>query len=216
VLALGLPWLGPVPEHPEVTVPRDRRGCLTGVQERTTRAPIPADEQLIVDGLPVTNAARTVSDLALRGRRRDAVVAADAALAAGLLDQQILTRVMAERSALPLAQRLDVLREATSSAGSPTASVLRRAVLDAGLPAPTCGDSIVLPGAVTVPLLVAWPTERIVVIGPSLQAQRALESLGHHVLMLSEDDVLLRTPAVVRRLTYALRPGAAEPIGAAA
>jgi hypothetical protein len=216
VLALGLPWLGPVPEHPELTVPRDRRGCLTGVQERTTRAPIPSSEQSVVDGLRVTSAARTVVDLALRGRRRDAVVATDAALAAGLLDHQNLARVVAERSMLPLAQRLDVLREATSSAGSPTASVLRRAVLDAGLPAPTCGDRIVLPGEVTVPLLVAWPRERIVVIAQSLQARRALESLGHHVIVVSEDDVLLRTPAVLRRLAYALRPGEAAPIRVAA
>jgi hypothetical protein len=204
VLALGLPLVGPVPEIPELTVPRDRRGCLTGVEERTTRTPLPPHERVQIHGLLVTSPARTLIDLALRGRRRDAVIAADAALALGLLDRSALATALVARQAAPQAHRLDVLQEATAHAGPPAASVLRRAALDAGLPAPDRGQRIALGDGSTEPLLAVWSRERVVVIGPSPAARRAMEALGYRVLVVNDDDVFVRTPVLVRALAYAL------------
>jgi hypothetical protein len=208
----GLSSPSPVPVAPELGVPRARRGCLTGVIEHTHRVSPPGHHLTAVRGLPVTTVERTLADLALAGFRREAVIAADEALARGLATPSGLNRIVKDLAGVPRSERLEILNEATGASSSAVTSVLRRAVLDAGLPEPACGHRVTLSHGRRVPLPLVWDAEGIVVLEAGNDAASALRVLGRTVITVTEDDALLRTPAVIRAIAFALQASRATPL----
>lgn len=99
--------------------------------------PLARDELTSVDGLLVTNAARTVTDLAMTVGRDAAVVAADAALAGGAVTAESLDRAMGRmvgRAGIKRARRALSLVDRNSESVAETLS--RLAFADFGLPEP--------------------------------------------------------------------------------
>lgn len=99
--------------------------------------PLVRDEVSCIDGLLVTNADRTVTDLAMSVRRDAAVVAADAALAGNLVTTDSLDRVlgqMAGRAGIKKARKSLGLVDGKSESVAETRSRLTFA--DFGLPEP--------------------------------------------------------------------------------
>lgn len=99
--------------------------------------PIAEDELTSIDGLFVTSAARTLTDLAMTVGRDPAVVAADAALAGGLITTDSLDRAMermAGRSGIKQARKSLSLVDGNSESVAETLS--RLAFADFGLPEP--------------------------------------------------------------------------------
>ncbi|MBB3083172.1 type IV toxin-antitoxin system AbiEi family antitoxin domain-containing protein [Geodermatophilus sabuli] len=100
-------------------------------------ARLPEDQVTVVDGLRVTDATRTVVDLARTLPFEPAVVTADAALAARLTTRAALTACLAGMGPVPGARRaaraLDFADERSESVGESRSRVLIHRV---GLPAP--------------------------------------------------------------------------------
>lgn len=125
-------------DRSRVHVTRTRRaGGRRGAWTRLHAAPLEPDEVVVLDGVAVTSVARTVTDLARTVGYEQAVVIADAALAAGLVSPAQLVRA-AERSAhragSPRARRVAAFADGRSE--SPGESRSRVALAWAGLPAP--------------------------------------------------------------------------------
>lgn len=100
-------------------------------------APLRPDEIVFVDGVPVTDPARTVVDLARVASFESGVVTADAALALGAVGEDDLRRAVARCAGWPGAPRArQVVAFADGRSESVGESRSRVAMARAGLPAP--------------------------------------------------------------------------------
>ncbi|TQM38579.1 type IV toxin-antitoxin system AbiEi family antitoxin domain-containing protein [Pseudonocardia cypriaca] len=120
-----------------VTRTRRRSGARRGSRVHVHCAPMEPDEIVLVDGLPVTSVPRTIVDVARTVGFEQAVVVADAALEAGLVDEGALAVALARWSrwpGLPAARR--AIGFAARGSGSVGESRSRVAIAEAGLPAP--------------------------------------------------------------------------------
>jgi hypothetical protein len=122
-----------------VTVTRARRrsGARQGSRVHVHCAPLEPDEIVLVEGVPVTSVPRTVVDVARTVGFEQAVVVADAALEAGLVDEAVLAAAVARWPrwpGLPAARR--AIAFAAGGSGSVGESRSRVAIAKAGLPAP--------------------------------------------------------------------------------
>lgn len=127
-------------------------------------APVGADEIEMIDGIPVTGAARIVADVARTVPFEQAVVIADSALASGDVSTEELADAIARQKGWPGAPRARrVLAFADGRSRSVGESRSRVAIARAGLPAPElqwefrdrCGDHVA-----TVDFW--WPEQRLV------------------------------------------------------
>jgi hypothetical protein len=135
VLAHGLPLYGQPPERPELTVAPGGTGRIRGALVH--RARLDADDIVLVAGVPVTNVARTIVDLARSAPLRTAVVAGDAALHRGLVTPKQLIRALAVSHGWPGIKRARrALQALDGRAESPLESISRLVIADHGLPAP--------------------------------------------------------------------------------
>lgn len=160
--ALGVRLAGPDDPVEVVMSHRERvrgRAGLTVSGER-----VPADEVVDTDLGPATRHPRTAFDLARRLPLADAVAVVDALLRAGQLPPDALletldrhTGTRGRRQALVVAGLVDPRAE------SPRESLLRVALVQAGLPAPTPQVQVSHRGAVVARLDLAWPEHRVAV-----------------------------------------------------
>lgn len=134
-LVLGLPVLGRPPSPVQlVRAPRSRSDVATAPGLHV--ATLPDDHLVTCRGVVVTSAARTVCDIARTRPFREGVLAADAALHAGLPRAE-LTAVLGTCAGWPgAAGAARVVAFADERAESPLESLDRVAFLEAGLPAP--------------------------------------------------------------------------------
>jgi hypothetical protein len=120
-----------------VTRARRRSGARRGSRVHVHCAPLESDEIVFVEGVPVTSVPRTVVDVARAVGFEQAVVVADAALEAGLVDEAQLAAALARWPrwpGLPAARR--AIAFAARGSGSVGESRSRVAMAKAGLPAP--------------------------------------------------------------------------------
>lgn len=156
----GLRWAGP--EDPvEVALPhrrrvRPREGLLV------TGEHLAEDEVVRRNEVLTTTAARTAFDLARRWEQEQAVVAIDALIRAGQVGPEALLEVIERHG------RASGRKEARAAAllsdpraESPRESLLRLAVLRAGLPAPVPQWEVRWNGRFVARLDLAWPDERV-------------------------------------------------------
>ena len=131
----GLPVWGLRRTRVHVTYPSGAGGrCGTHVHVHT--APLTEDETVMLDGLIVTNRARTVADIARTAGFAPAVVTADAALHAGL-DRAVLDTALVRARGwpgVPAARRVVGFADGRSESVGESRS--RVAIAAAGLPAP--------------------------------------------------------------------------------
>jgi very-short-patch-repair endonuclease len=133
-IVAGLPTRT-VPARPQII---SRAGDTTGRRSRAhVRAgPLAADRVIDWFGAPVLTPARTVVDVA-RSDRRDGLMAADAALAAGLTDPHQLQRELRAVRCWPgVRQARQVIAIASPLAESALESLVRLALHDDGFPTP--------------------------------------------------------------------------------
>lgn len=131
-LLLGLPLIAPLPDRVQALGPRATGGRSEPGLHRWCRA-VRDDELVSVDGMRCTDAARTVSDLALAHPFREAVPAADRALALGADLSRAADRMHRARGS---ARVMRVLAFADARSESPGESGSRATIHEAGLPAP--------------------------------------------------------------------------------
>jgi hypothetical protein len=145
----GLPWLGPWPERIDALASRSYGGHSTRTVCRhvaTTDA-----DPVVIDGLLVTDLARTVVDLARSRGFTRAVVVGDAALNLKRRDELALPVALAadglreeferSRTGYASSRALDVLGFLDEGSGSPGESVSRVSMWRAGLPTPVLQQS---------------------------------------------------------------------------
>lgn len=102
---------------------------------RVIRGTMPAEDQVRVDGIPVTNGLRTAFDLARRSTPTDAVVALDVLAHRGIVDLGELSVMVRARSRWPgVAKARRALLLAHPGAESPGETRVRLAARAAGLP----------------------------------------------------------------------------------
>lgn len=131
----GLPLYNRPPERPELTVEPRGTGRARGADVH--RARLAAEDVDMVNGVPVTNVARTVVDLARSASLHDAVVAGDAALNLRLASPCDIARTADSCRGWPGIKRARrALRLLDGRAESPLESVSRVAVVRLNLPAP--------------------------------------------------------------------------------
>jgi very-short-patch-repair endonuclease len=187
----GLPTLA-VPATPELTA---RRAITLG---HRTRAHVHCATLRDCEigswfGAPVGDVARTVLDLA-RHDRRDAVMAADAALRENLVTRAELDSALDRVASWPYArQARSVLALATDLAESPLESVVRLALHDAGFPAPELQAEI---DGFRVDFL--WRRQRVI-----LEADGKLKYSGDELWREKRREMQLRRLGfVVVRITW--------------
>jgi len=120
-----------------LTRARRRSGARQGHRVHVHCAPLESDEIVLVEGVAVTSVPRTVVDVARANGFEQAVVVADAALEAGLVDEAQLAAALARWPrwpGLPAARR--AIAFAARGSGSVGESRSRVAIATAGLPAP--------------------------------------------------------------------------------
>ena len=158
--AHGLPLLGPQAVPVVLTVERQHRRRVPGVELHTARTPV--SHRAVVDGLPLTSVARTLSDLARSESVGTAVVAADAAIRGGSCTVGDLLAVIHDcptwRGIARTKRMLDLVDGRSESPGE---SLSRLAFRSAELPMPDLQGELVLEGRrVRVDFL--WPAQRLV------------------------------------------------------
>lgn len=154
-LLLGLPLIAPVPDRVQAVGPRATGGRSEPGLHRWCRA-LHDDEILTVDGAHCTDAARTVSDLALARPFREAVPAADRALALGADLGRAVDRMRRARGA---ARVMRVATFADARSESPGESGSRATIHEAGFPSPEL-QVVVLSDGVRDRLDFGWPRYR--------------------------------------------------------
>jgi very-short-patch-repair endonuclease len=145
----GLPLLGHAARSgTTVSRPGDPTRTPAGTREdRVLTSALPPGHVVRVrPWLPTTTVARTVADLARTRGPEDGVVAADAALAAGLMTRGDLAAVIEDCAAFPgIGRVLAVAAEATELAESPLESISRHRLRRLGLPDPELQVELRLP-----------------------------------------------------------------------
>ena len=196
------------PGQNTLTVPRSRsRLDVSGWRVR--RADLPAGDVEEVDGASVTSVQRTLLDLARRLPVDEATVAADSALRQGLLTTSDLSR-LARATGRGAARARAVASGADPSAESVLESLLRVALVAAGLRPLTQHVIRDAAGGFVARVDFCWPASRLVVEadGYAFHADRAayrrdrerlnhLERLGWRVLRFTWEDVRHRPEHVV-------------------
>jgi uncharacterized protein DUF559 len=130
----GLPTFA-VPRRPELTDP-DQNWLGRNAVSHVHGARIEHSDVGYWFGVPRTSTARTLVDLA-RHDRRDAIMAADAALRADLVTAGDIAAALSQAAGWPgVRQAREVLALADPRAGSPLESLTRLVLHDDGFPAP--------------------------------------------------------------------------------
>lgn len=180
----GLPTFG-VPATPEMTERDVGQGRRASIHLYAAR--LPNAEISDWYGIPVEAPARTLVSLARHGRR-DAIMAADAALRECVVDRTAIARALETAVGWPwVRQARAVLALADPLAESPLESITRLALLDAGFPDPSLQVTF---GVDRVDFY--WPKYGVV-----LEADGALKYVGDASLREKRRERrLLRLPEV--------------------
>jgi hypothetical protein len=172
-------------------------------------ADLPSEHLTTLYHLPVTTAARTVSDLARTLPFRDAVVVADSALRAERVTKPVLRQILDSFASWPgVKQARRVAAFADERAGSALESVARVAFDELGLDPPDLQATIHLPrDAFLVDFY--WPAHRVIAeadgmakyaagadLGAQFQRDRLLRDAGYKVVHFTWRE-LTRTPELV-------------------
>lgn len=210
---LGAKWIEP--RHPAEMVHGNRRApdLLTVHSDA-----LHGGETVVIDGLPVTSAARTAFDLARRLPITEAVQRVDALMNATRLTVPAIESIVeGHPGARGLAALRRVLPLVDGGAESPYETLTRLVLVRAGLPAPVTQVPVTDGhGFVVAYVDMGWPELRVAVEYDGAQhwtdaRQRrrdierlaALEALGWIVIRVSSD--MVRTPAaMVARVRAAL------------
>lgn len=139
-------WCGlwPPDGEPRVLVPAPAR-CSRRPHTHIREGTLGADDVAVIDGLRVTGGTRTALDLACRARRGAALAALDALLRAGATSPaELLTALEGRARGRGVCQARALVPLADGRAESPGESIIRLALLDAGLgpvelQVPVCG-----------------------------------------------------------------------------
>lgn len=158
-------WHMPVVGRPDERVHLIRQPAPSGrsrrdVARHTLQGDVP---ETLVDGLRVTTAARTVVDVARAGGFVAGVVAADAALRAGLVSRpelQAQARAAGRGRGSRAARSVAVFADARSE--SPGESLSRARMQEMGLPAPELQHELVHRGRFVARLDFWWPERGVV------------------------------------------------------
>ena len=128
-----------------VRATRDRAsGARRSAVVHLHAAALHPDEVSVVDGMPVTTVARTLTDLARLLPFEEALVPADAALHRGLVTREELAEALARGARRPNnAAARRVVAFADGAAESPGESRSRVAIRRAGLPAPVLQHAVI-------------------------------------------------------------------------
>jgi very-short-patch-repair endonuclease len=203
-------WKLDLPAHPlvEVTVSygRGARGPI-GVVVHRTRS-LRREERALVGGLPATSLARTLLDLAgvIDGRRLAKVI--DDALSRRLVAPHRL-RMALDQDRRRCSKHVERLRELVQpwldapELESVAEAAFRRALLDAGLPAPAVQYPLRLRGVGAVRLDFAWPESMVAVEIDGFRWHADPESHAHdsarsNALAAGGWTVLRATPTELR------------------
>lgn len=212
----GLPTRA-VPQRPELTALHDvrlGRRCATNVRGARLERPDVARWF----GAPVTGVPRTIVDLA-RHDRRDAIMAADAALHERLLSPGGLAAALAQAAGWPgVRQAREVLTIASALAESPLESLTRLALHDSGFPVPDLQVTIRDEGrnrSYRVDVLFAGARLVLEMDGRGKYTadelwrektrEKRLIELGYRVERVTWDDVVRHWPETAGRIRVALR-----------
>jgi very-short-patch-repair endonuclease len=208
----GLPTFT-VPERPELTDPRAvAPGRHSAAHVRP--AGLRPDEITHWHATPVLTPARTLVDLG-RHDRRDAIMAADAALAADLVTPRHIAHALDAAYRWPgVRQAREVLALATRESDSPLESLTRLALHDDGFPAPQL--QVLIPGtSYRVDML--WPQQRLILEIDGLEKyteaelrrekrrELRLRALGYRVERVGWVEVVLLWPQTRVWLAAALQ-----------
>ena len=175
------------------------------------RGAVPDDEVVVLGGLRVTSAARTVLDCAQVLPRSHAVAVADAALHRGLTAPGELADVLARYRRRPGARRVaDIIAFADGRAGDPWESHSRVALAGGDVPAPEPGFAVPgVDGDGRCRAAFGWPAYGV--LGEPEQAAPAIDNdlaaQGFAVVRWSWAD-LSRPQALLARVGAALVSGA--------
>ncbi|MDQ2797696.1 MAG: hypothetical protein M3Y06_11125 [Actinomycetota bacterium] len=210
----GLPTLA-VPSVPEMTQSGATLGRRAGAQVRG--ATISDLDRTDWFGAPVTTIPRTLVDLA-RHSRRDALMAADAALREAVTDRTAIEAALASATGWPgIKQARAVLALANPLSESPLESITRLALHDDGFPPPQLQVEIVDPTRRSpwrVDLL--WPDARLILECDgqgkytAAEARRErrrearLRALGYRIERLLWTEIVHSWPETSGRLRQAL------------
>ena len=204
----GLPTLA-VPDTPQLTTYEDA-GLGRSVVHRFG-AGLDVDSVTEWFGVPVTDVARTVVDLA-RHDPRDGIMACDAALREGLLGSRRSREALRDAVGWPGVRRArEVVAMGSPLAESPLESVTRWAMYRSGLPAPElqvelCGYRVDL--LLSRHRLVIEADGRLKYTGDELRREKrrehALRNAGFAVERVIWSDVVRAWPSTERRLWRAV------------
>jgi hypothetical protein len=151
----------------EVTVPRESRPSVDGVQVHRSRTLTPADTTT-VDGIPCTTIARTVFDLAAVSPQRRVERALTQGEILGKLDARALEDQLARNATTPAARNLRAALEALRGGPAPTWSEFEERFLAlcrrAGVPVPEVNGWVVLDdGEPAIRPDFVWRAQRVVI-----------------------------------------------------
>lgn len=134
LLVHGLPFIGKPPAAPQLV--RDKGAVtLRGHSRHERIAPLPGADRAHVQ-VPVTSAARAVVDVARSECLRNAVVAADAALRAGVTSEDLRAVLARARRWPGVVAAREAIAFADTHAETPLESISRVGLHQLGLPAP--------------------------------------------------------------------------------
>jgi hypothetical protein len=200
-----------VPEDalPALSVPRSHGHVrLSGWDVH--RVALGSDVVVLDDGFRVTNAARTVADLARRLSTGQAVAAGDSALRQGLVAPDDLRRALGLQRGAGSARCRGLADLLDPASGSVLESLLRVLLVSEGFPRPETQYEVRVAGRLVGRVDFCWPAQRLVVEadGFEFHSNRSqyrrdrhrlnqLESLGWRVLRFSWEDVVHRPSYVV-------------------
>lgn len=203
---------------PRFTVPRNHSHVREPGWE-VRRCDVPS--RLLVDGLRVTPAARTVLDLATVLPVDQAVAAADSALRKKLLTAAVLTAAVAGMRGRGRPEARSVAQLVDAKAGSVLESLLRVLLLTSGVRAPATQAVITDRRDEVARVDFCWRQERLIVEtdGFAFHSDRlayrrdrermnVLERLGWRVLRFTWEDVVGRPAHVVELVSACLAPAA--------
>ena len=200
-----------------VTTGRHERRTVLGVDVRTTRSPDLQSE--LIEGLPVTCAARTVIDVARTEPLADALVVMDAAVGSGLATREELESLLDEHSRWPgITAAREALRRCDPATGDPVRSWCRGHLIEQGLPAPECDVEVSASGVPLGRYGFVWPERRTLaaidpVVGSpqeqldEVRRRRRLDDrvrgLGYEVVSFAIDEIEEQPQLVAHRIRSA-------------